>query len=207
MITRTTGLKEITKRISRNDISIFIGDALCEEAYLNDRDNNFYIYSNYSIGLSFALGIALSTDKRVFVFSSDNLFLSDVSTSLQMAVSGCKNLFYVLFNSDVHLKAGGHPNIFSSLSHPQGMFFRMGFTSFVFDHFFSTVGGLKEMGEVMSTLIGPVVIFVSVSKKMGNRSLIDKPMSFFIKRLKNNLKVESTSLYNPPNINDIELVK
>jgi len=174
MITRTTVIKEILKRLDPTDINVFIGKSLCEEAYVNDYDTSFYIPDDYPIGLTFALGLALSTDKRVFVFSSDSLFLYDASAALQMAVSECKNLCYVLLNSGLYLGAGGHPNIFPTLSHSQGVFFRMGFTSFVFDAFFNIPGGLKEIKGMLDTIIGPTVIFVEVGKKRGKYKKLDK---------------------------------
>jgi hypothetical protein len=207
MITRTTVIKEILKRLDPTDITVFIGAALCEEAYVNDCDTCFYIPNDYSIGLTFVLGLALSTEKRVFVFSSDSLFLYDASAALQMAVSECKNLCYILLNSGMYLGAGGHPNIFPTLSHPQGVFFRMGFTSFVFDSFFNIPGGLKEIKGMLDTIIGPTAIFVEVGKRRGNIKELDKPMSFFSERLKNNLNTEGTALFEPPNINELEFVK
>ena len=205
MITRATGIKEFVKRLDPLDVVIFVGERICQEAYVYDADNHLYIINDYPTGLSFALGVALATDKRVFIIMSDNALLQDVSVFLQMAVSERKNLYCILFHSGYYLSAGGHPNIYHSISHPQGVFFRMGFISFVFDKYFSTPGGLKEMKNVIDTLIGPAFISVEVQKRLGRYKEIDKPMKFFLARFKNHLNTEGTALFEPPIIGDIRV--
>jgi thiamine pyrophosphate-dependent acetolactate synthase large subunit-like protein len=65
---RYSVIKNFTNLLKDNDIVIFSGKNMCKEAYQYDKPGYFYIDDTFGLSVSFALGIAMSTDKRVFVF-------------------------------------------------------------------------------------------------------------------------------------------
>jgi len=191
-------IKEFLKRLDESDIAIFAGKLLCEEAYVNDRVGNFYIPDTHGIVLSFSLGLAMCTDKRVFVFTTDSEFLRDVGSATQMAVSECKNLFYFIFSSGAYIESGKHPNIFKSMSHPQGVLFRMGFVSFVFDSYFRSSERMSELKGVMDTMVGPVSVLLEVGTKKGNNKPLDQDNLYFLNRFYKFIKDNDTAMFEPP---------
>lgn len=197
-MTRYRIIKELLKRLDDSDIAIFAGKTLCEEAYVNDRIGNFYIPKTHGVVLSFSLGLAMCTDKRVFVFTTDSEFLRDMGSAAQIAVSECKNIFYFVFSSGVYRDSGKHPNIFKSMAHPQGVFFRMGFISFTFDSYFRSNERMSELKDVMNTLLGPVSIIIEVDTKNGNHKTLDKDSFFFLDRLNMFIKDNDTAMFEPP---------
>lgn len=199
-MTRYRIIKELLKRLDDNDIAIFSGKTLCEEAYVNDRIGNFYIPDTHSIVLPFSLGLAMCTDKRVFVFTTDSEFLRDVGSAIQIAVSGCKNIFYFIFSSGMYRESGKHPNIFRSMSHPQGVLFRMGFVSFVFDSYFRSNERLSELKSVMDTMVGPVSVLLDVGIKKGNSKTLDQNGLFFLNRLYKFIQDDNTAMFEPPQL-------
>jgi len=205
MITRYKALKELIKRLNDSDIAIFVGSRLCQEAYANDREGNFYIPDVESMTMSFTLGLSMATTKRVFLFTSDSMFLRGMSVAAQMAVSQCKNLIYVILSSGTYVEAGGHPNIFNSMSHPQGVLFRLGFTAFVFDNYYDNSLAMSELKSILDTLIGPVAILINVSTKKSTSKHLDKSVDFFLDRLHNFMNIEGTALFEPPPLERLDI--
>jgi len=205
MITRYKAIKELIKRFNESDVAIFVGNRLCQEAYANDREGNFYIPDIEPMAMSFTLGLSMATTKRVFLFTSDSMFLRGMSDAAQMAVSQCKNLIYVILSSGTYIEAGKHPNIFNSLSHPQGVLFRMGFTSFIFDSYYDNSLAMGELKSILDTLIGPVAILINVSTKSSTSKEIDKSTDFFLDRLRTFMSIEGTALFEPPPLEHIDL--
>lgn len=206
MITRYRALKEVIKRLNEPDVAVFVGKQLCEEAYVNDREGSIYITDPMFPAMSFTSGLSMATEKRIFLFTSDSYFLRDISSLAQMAVSNCKNVTYVLLSSGVYIEAGKHPNIFKSMMHPQGVLFRMGFTSFIFDNYFDNVVALGEMKGMLDTLIGPVAILINVSDKSSNSRSLDKSFVYFRDRLIKFIATEETAMFEPPQLDSVDLL-
>jgi len=161
---RYTILKEFIKRLEDDDVAIFTGKEMCKEAFQYDREGNFYITSMHAIAPSFATGLANGTNKRVFLFSDDSVFLREVGAAIQMFVSQLNNLFYVILNDGCYQSAGGFPNVFNEMNNPKGLFFETGFLVHDFTYFFKKKGFLKDMTNFMKDLKGPLVIITEVDK-------------------------------------------
>ena len=119
---RYTALRILSSCLEDNDVAFFSGTGVCEEAFKYHRPGNFYL-NEASSPAAVATGAANGTNKRVFVFCEDYKFLEDLSTAGQMAVSKCKNIFYVILVSGQHIP--NMPTIFDSLIAPKGMLFNM----------------------------------------------------------------------------------
>lgn len=158
-----------------NDVVIIAGKGLCEEAFRYDKSNYFYIEKSNGIASSVALGIAMHTDKRVFVLCSDDDFLKEMGSATQMAISGCNNIFYVIFNEGVYSDDGGSPTIFRSVPSVMGMLFDFGFGVSDYSDFFNKKGSMKQLKHTLDRAKGPRAILVDVSK--GHKKFDDLPYS------------------------------
>ena len=165
---RKTTVKNILSYINSNDVVIFLGSGLSKESYSYDKDGYFYIKEDNCDGLAIALGIAMNTDKRVFVFCNDSDLLKNISYMLNIAVSGCKNIFIIILNSGKYQESGGQPTIFDSISAPKGVLFNMGFVIYDYTNYLKNKNSMKELRQLIERNIGPVVIFIKVSLGIDN---------------------------------------
>lgn len=147
-----------------NDVVIVSGKGLCEEAFRYDNKNYFYIKKSNGVASSVALGIAMHTDKRVFVLCSDYDFLKEMSSAPQMAVSGCNNIFYVIFNEGIYSDDGGSPTIFKAIPSIMGLFFDFGFGVSDYSDFFYNKGSMSQLKHTLDRTKGPRAIIIDVGK-------------------------------------------
>lgn len=147
-----------------NDVVIIAGKGLCEEAFRYDKKNYFYIKKSNGIASSVALGIAMHTDKRVFVLCSDSDFLKEMGSAPQMAVSGCNNIFYVIFDEGIYSDDGDSPTIFRSIPSVMGMLFDFGFGVSNYTNFFYKKDSIKHVEHTLDRTKGPRAILIDVSK-------------------------------------------
>ena len=168
-------IKLFSSYLKDNDLAIFAGSFICKEAYLYDRPGNFYFEDETGIGLSLVLGIAMSTDKRVFVFCDDYYFIKDLGASLQLAISRCKNIILVVLVSGVYRDHGKNPTIFNSIPVYKTMMFGAGFITNDYTKHFSTVSSSKGAKSLLKNLYGPIFISIHVgleeSKGVGEINL------------------------------------
>lgn len=157
-------IKDFLLCMRDNDVAIFSGRDLSREAFQYDSDRNFYVLDDSGVTISLALGVAMSTDKRVFVFSGDGNFLYNIGSYAQTAVSKCKNIFNVILDNGCYQAAGGHPTIFRELSAPKGIVFSMGFLTYDFTSFFNRRIPVKEVTKTIDNLVGPAFILIDVDK-------------------------------------------
>ena len=187
-------IKLFSSYLKDNDLAIFAGGNICKEAYLYDRPGNFYFEDETGIGLSLALGIVMNTNKRVFVFCDDYYFIKDLSASLHLAISRCKNIFIVVLVSGIYQDRGKNPTIFNSISAYKTMMFGAGFITNDYTKHFSTVPRSKGVQNLLKNLYGPIFISIHVgleeSKEVGEINLTIEERS---KRLITFLLTEDTS--------------
>lgn len=204
-IKRYVLIKNFIKLLHRNDICIFSGQEMCREAYQFDRPGHFYIQDFFGITLSFALGVAMCTDKRVFVFVGEGELLREMSAATQMAVSGCSNLCLVLLDNCGYQSTGGQPNIFNNIVSKKGFFYNFGFLIQDYTKHFSNKK-VKQLQNILDNLMGPVCILMEVDKgiKRGLKDVespVDEMTTAFTKFVRN--KELSTSLFESKIVGDV----
>ncbi len=193
-------IRRLLESLNDNDIAI-ISNSLVKEAFQYDREGNFYINNTSTIAASFGLGLAMGTEKRVFVFVSDSEFLKDFGVASQLAVSKCKNIFYIILHSGKYQSSGGQPTIFREISAPKGLLFNLGFLVHDYTHYFKKRSSEKEIVKIVDRIRGPLAILVAVDSGI-NRNLSE--MSYSNVELKERLinfmtnEDLGTSLYEPP---------
>lgn len=202
-------IKNFIAALEDNDIAIFSGAEMCREAYQYDRPGNFYITDSYGLAPSFALGMAMCTNKRVFVFIGEGDLLREFAIAPQMSASKCPNIFLVVLDNGVYQSAGGSPNIMGAMRSKRGVMFNLGLV--VFD--FTVYLAKKEFDKLnffMKNLRGPVVLFFDIETGI-KKNLPDiniKPQELKLRLMEFAKNIEAgTSLYKHEgpvlNVNDV----
>ncbi len=197
---RYSVIKSFTNLLKSNDIVIFSGKDMCTEAYQYDKPGYFYINDVFGISVSFALGVALSTDKRVFVLVGEGDLLRELAVLGQVAVSKCKNIFVIILDNGVYQSAGNHPNIFDSFMSKKGFIYNLGCLVHDFTFHFKNKY-FVEVQSAVDRIRGPMIILIDVDKgiKKGtsdNKLTPIKQKNKFIKFVQN--KELGTELFTPP---------
>ena len=188
-------VKLFSSYLKKDDLIIFAGINICKEAYLNDREGNFYIEDETGIGISLALGVALNTEKRVFLLCDDYYFIKDLSAVLQASLSGCKNLFLVVLNSGEYQYSGHNPTTFRSIPAFKTIMFGAGFLINDYTRHFSSAQRAKGAKNLLENLHGPVFIVVDIDiGENKNINKIDLTTKEKLERLTTFLSKEGTSL-------------
>jgi hypothetical protein len=194
-------IKEFLKCLNNNDIVLFSGSEMCKEAFQYDRKGNFYIIDTPEIVSSIALGIAMNTNKRVFVFIDDEYFLKDMSVSAQMAVSNCINTFYIILNSGCYQSSGFQPTIFRGIAGVKSFLYGLGFIVHDFSKYFEEKK-FVDLADFVGNIKGPMAILIE----------IDKGLKKGLKNIKEDVDLKSgvqnfivdenlgTSLFVPPTV-------
>ena len=189
-------IKLFTSYLEKDDLVIFAGNNICKEGYLYDRPGNFYFEDETGMGLSLALGIVMCTDKRVFIFCDDYYFLKDLSSSVHIALSGCRNIFLVVLTSGEYQYSGHNPTIFKEINSVKSVMFGAGFLINDYTKYFKDVYSSKVVKGYLNNLYGPlfVVIYIDLgeNKKVGEIKLTIEER---LKRLTKFLSMEGTSMY------------
>lgn len=194
-------VKDFLLCLKDNDVAIFSGKDLSREAFQYDRKGNFYISDAPGLASSLAIGMAMNTDKRIFVFCGDGDFMLELGAAAQMAVSKCENIFYVVFDNGCYQASGCQPTIFRELASIMGVIFNFGFVTHKFTKHFEKKISVSKMSKTIANLRGPSAIIIEVDKgyKKGLRDV-----SYSKVELKNNIsdfirnRELGTSLFVPP---------
>lgn len=156
-------LKNFIASLEDNDVAIFSGKEMCKEAYQYDRPGNFYIQDAHGLAPAFALGTAMCTNKRVFVFVGEGELLREFSVTSQMAASKCPNMFLVILDNKSYQSAGNFPNIMESIRSKRGVMFNMGLVVFDFTVYLRKKE-FNKMRSFMKNLRGPLVLFFDIDR-------------------------------------------
>lgn len=199
---RNIVIKKILSILKNNDVAIFSGKDICEEAFMYDRPGNFYLQGSPGFASSLALGMALCNNKRIFVFCEDWDFLKEMSAAAQIGVSRAENIFYIILNSGRYQFSGGQPNIFSGITAPKWFFSGLGFITNDFTHYLKNKTTMRELEKHVERIRGPLVVLMKVEggtdKKM--RTKVKHSPLKLTKRIKKFVIDDNlgTSLYTPP---------
>lgn len=195
-------VKLFSSYLKSDDLAIFAGSSICKEAYLHDRPGNFYVEDETGVGISLALGMAMCTDKRVFIFCDDYYFLKEIGSSVHVALSKCKNIFLVVLISGEYIHTGNNPTIFNEIPAYKTMLFSVGFITNDYTKHFSNVQRSKEVKNILSNLYGPIFISIHIdlgeNKKAGE---VDLTTEEKVERLTVFLSTKDTSMYEDRSIN------
>jgi hypothetical protein len=194
-------IREFLKCVNDNDIVLFSGNEMCKEAFQYDRRGNFYIIDPVEIVSSLALGVAMNTDKRVFIFIDDEYFLRNVGASAQVAVSNCQNIFYIILNSGCYQSSGFQPTIFRAMPGAKSFLYGLGFVVHNFSKYFEDKN-FSALKDFVSTIKGPMAILIDIDKGL-KKGLKDEKKKVDLKSEIQDFIMDEdlgTSLFIPPTV-------
>jgi len=160
---RYTTIKNFINLLHENDVLIFSGSEVCKEAYLYDKSNYFYINKSFSVAASFGLGMAMCTDKRIFVFIGEGELLRELGVLAQIGISKCTNMFLVVLDNGCYQMAGGHPTIFEGVLSKRGLVYNSGCKMIALTKHFKD-RRFKQLKDRFSKLTGPLVFLMDVDR-------------------------------------------
>lgn len=81
-----------------------------------DREQNFYMIGSMGLGLSIALGVAVThPDKPVVCLDGDGNVLMGAGVLASAGALGCRNLHHIVFDNEAHGSTGGQRTITESV--------------------------------------------------------------------------------------------
>jgi len=158
-------IKHLIDLLHENDVLIFSGSELCKEAYQYKNNNCFYIEDSVGVAAAFGLGIAMCTDKRVFVFMGEGELLRELGILAQIGASKCSNMFLVLLDNGGYQSAGGYPSVFENVLSKKGLIFNSNTKVITFTKHFRD-REFKRLKDRFARLMGPMVILMDVDKSI-----------------------------------------
>ncbi len=160
-MTRKKFLNSVKELIFENDVVFCIGRALCDEAPdLNE--GTIFVTDPYLDILSVALGVAMTTDKRVLIILEDQYLLSHFNALLQISVSRCNNLYLFVATSTLYTHEVAQTNLFNSIASVSGTLVSAGILVHEYTKYFETKKSLKILKIIHSKTVGPTVGFVAI---------------------------------------------
>ncbi len=163
---RNLAIREFIKLLKDDDIIVASGKNICDEAYQFDRPFLFY-FEDETIAQSIALGMANGTERRVFIFCSDNAIQNDLNFVLQMGLSKKNNIICVVF------KSGEGADLVNNSRSLIGALFNLGPSVYNYSPYFTKVVNVSDVQGHVSVLRGPVVILLDVKASNINESFIE----------------------------------
>ena len=148
--------------IPETDIIFCAGASLVSESCFNDAENIFYHSDDRSDVLSIAIGLAMSTKKRVVVIMEDHYMLRYLNSIVQASVSKCRNLFFFVILSNVYNNSTTQSTITESFRNISGAMFNFGFFTYNYSNYLKNKTDVRKLKNIFSTARGPFVSFIAV---------------------------------------------
>lgn len=162
-------VKLFSSYLNEDDLAVFAGKDICGDAYLYDRQGNFYMDEESGIGIPMAFGMSMGTEKRVFVFCEDYYFLKNLSTAMHIGVSRCKNIFLIILVSGEYQYSGANPTIFNEISSVKALMFNAGFMINDYTKHFSTVQSSKGIKQILAYIQSPLFAVININLGKSNK--------------------------------------
>lgn len=170
-------IKILAQNMKKDDLGVFIGQGICNEVSAYRYDTDIYLDDRDDCLLSFALGIAMCTKKRVFVFCDNQYFIRNLSEFMQASVSKCKNFFLILFVNEYYEEVD-NTYIISNNVNIDGVFYSLGMMTYNYTNLMNNdKSPSKIIEKYWAWLKGPSVILIQVdkgTKNLSNREFFSK---------------------------------
>jgi hypothetical protein len=163
-------IKSMLKVLHENDILIFSGPELCKEANEHHADNHFYLNDFIGMAIPIGLGMAMCTDKRVFVFVGEGELLRDLNVLPQIGASKCRNMFLVVLANGGYQASGSDPNVFDGLLSKKGFIYNANIKVLEFTRHFRD-RKLNILKNRFERLTGPTAILLTLDR--GNKKSLE----------------------------------
>lgn len=109
---RFEAIQLILDSLQNDDIALFATGMISREAFgLHDRAQNYYLLGSMGLVSSVGLGIALNTDRSVFIFDGDGSALMDMGAMALIAAEAPANLSHIVLDNEMYQSTGNQPAI------------------------------------------------------------------------------------------------
>jgi len=166
--------------ILNSDILFCVGKPLVSEAKFHSEQTVFYHPDDSVDVISVAVGVAMSTEKRVIIIMEDCYLLRHINSILQAVVSKCKNLYLFLIVSNVYNTLLIQETIFSVIRDIRSTMFSLGFFTYNHSNYFKSKPEIKKLKEIFKAARGPFITFIELtdSKVYKNELNINSILEF-----------------------------
>lgn len=170
---RYTGVRVLAQALFDSDVGIFVGKGICNEAHpYRQHESNLYLPDTKEGLLSFALGMAMCTDKRIFIFCEDHYAIRNMSELMHIGVSRCKNIFVVLFVGAGYPEVANTPTVFESVNNQHGILYNMSLLTHDYSNFFkesrNPINTIRHYWERSKGPLGAMLKITKGSKQMSD---------------------------------------
>ena len=173
----------VLSNLRDQDIAFFTTGYISRYAFsYGDRMSNFYMIGSMGLVSPVALGAALNTSKKVFIFDGDGSLLMNMGAMAMVANHKPENLFHIVLDNEAYESTGSQPSIsrrinFSSIAKAMG-----------YKHV-STIDRKDELRKRCSSMFhkkGPYFLHVKLGKagsiKTGRVSIDPETLSQRIRK-------------------------
>ncbi len=182
------------------DVTIFTGDSVCECASNFDRVGSLYLMEDVAIAVG--LGIAMGSNRRVFVVCEEGCFLRTLDSAIQAGVGACRNFFLIVLCNGCYNDEKSLPTILDRFHAVEGAMYNVGFISLNFTQYFKNKTSLKELKQLIERITGPIFakVEVPITKYEGSNKYNELSGVDFRKRMETFISDESLDpiVYEPP---------
>jgi len=120
-MTREESLNGLLNRIPNNALIITSNGKLSRELFevrkkRNEWENDFYAMGSMGCAIGIGIGVAMNTDKPVYVIIGDGALMMKLGSVADMLKNwGVNNLKIIVLNNECHASTGGQPTGFYTI--------------------------------------------------------------------------------------------
>jgi len=109
-MTRKDAIEKFMANVKDSDIVVSSTGMVSRDLYaVKDRDLNFYMQGSMGNALSIGLGLALNTERFVYVLNGDGSALMNLGSLVTCEKLQPKNLLHIILDNNAHNSTGGQP--------------------------------------------------------------------------------------------------
>ena len=160
---RIEAIEMILNLLKDEDIAVFSTGMISREAFhVRDRKANLYLLGSMGLASSIGLGLALNTDKNVFVIDGDGSVLMDMGAMVVVGAQKPPNLIHIVLDNGCYQSTGGQPTA-SDVAHLDEIAIASGYAR---SSKVATIEELKTaLGDTKNKKKGPFFVLIKVSEK------------------------------------------
>lgn len=172
-MTRKKAMNAIMDLLSEPDIVFVSGTEIYGE--LINKENIMYIESMID-PISLALGVSVTTHRKVVLVIDDNNLLKFINSLVQVLASKQKNIYIIVINTGYYLSNIRQSNLFNTIRNFKGLIFNMGILVHDYTAYFENKTSINKLINIYRNTIGPVISIINVT---NNRIYNKKDFSSF----------------------------
>jgi len=154
-----------SKILSKDEIVFCIGRELIAESKFDDFEGSCSFDDTAVDYFAIALGMAMGSKKRVFLFCEDSYFIRHINTMVQISISSCTNFYIVIFNTGTYFNGLKIPSLSTAIRSIKGTLFNLGVLVHDYSMYFDNVHNVNKLKAILDSSLGPLVAVVDIDDK------------------------------------------